>query len=130
MHRFQSPSTIFRFRCTSWLLCLKYLLVPATVGLLVYSMIQDQPELTFIALGLGGLAVVVAVFQWMMGAKTRCPLCMTPVMAANGCSKNRNARKFLGSYRARVAIFVVFRGHFRCPYCNEPSALQLRNRSR
>lgn len=130
MHRFQSPSTIARFRYTSLLLCFKYLLIPAALGLLIYSIFLNQKDLSFIAMGLGGLAVVVAILQWIMGAKTRCPLCMTPVMAANGCSKNRNARKLLGSYRLRVAVSVVFKGWFRCPYCNEPSALELRNKSR
>ncbi len=130
MHRFQSPSTIARFRYTSFLLCFKYLLIPAALGLLGYSIFRNNRELTYVGIGLGGLAVLVAILQWIVGAKTRCPLCMTPVMAANGCSKNRKALKLLGSYRLRVAVSVVFKGWFRCPYCNEPSVLQLRTKSR
>jgi cytochrome bd-type quinol oxidase subunit 1 len=130
MHRFQSPSTIARFRYTSLLLCFKYIVAPVALALLGYSIFQHNRDLTYLAIGLGGLAVLVAILQWIVGAKTRCPLCMTPVMAANGCSKNRKARKLLGSYRLRVATSVVFKGWFRCPYCNEPSVLETRTKNR
>lgn len=130
MHRFQSPASIARFRYSSLLLLLKALLIPTTLGLLGYSIFINDRHMTFQAIGLGGITVLVAIIQWISGAKTRCPLCMVPVLGSNSCSKNRKARRLFGSYRLRVAASATFRGHFRCPYCNEPSALQLRTRSR
>ena len=100
------------------------------MGVLAYSIFQNDRELTYAAIGLGGVSIILAIAQWIAGRKTRCPLCMTPVMAANGCSKNRKALKLLGSYRLRVAVSVVCKGSFRCPYCNEPSVLQLRTKTR
>ena len=63
-----------------------------------------------------------------LAAKTRCPLCLTPVLATKGCSKHRNARTLLGSHRLRVAMSVLFKGRFYCPYCHEPSVLEVRQK--
>ena len=59
---------------------------------------------------------------------TKCPLCVTPVLAAKNCSKGKNAKTFLGSHRLRVANNVLFKGYFRCPYCSEPTELTVRSR--
>lgn len=130
MHRFQSSSAIQRFRLASFLVFLKYLLIPTALGVLAWSLVQNDRRLTFVALGIGGVALLATLIQWIISTKTRCPLCMVPVLGSNGCSKNRNARRLFGSYRLRVAVSSLFRGHFRCPYCNEPSALQVRSRPR
>ena len=128
MHRFQSQSTITRFRLASFLLCLKLLLIPGILGLLAYSIIESNHELTYIALGAGGGTLMLTILQFLLAARARCPLCMTPVLGGKGCSKHRNARTFLGSYRLRVALAVIFKGSFKCPYCHEPSVLELRSR--
>lgn len=128
MHRFSSQSAIVRLKLASLLLCLKYFLALATVGILVYSLVESDPRLTWIALGCGVFTVVVVIVQWLLAAKTRCPLCLTPVLATKGCSKHRNAQTFLGSHRLRVALSVLFKGRFYCPYCHEPSALEVRQR--
>lgn len=128
MHRFQSKSTIIRFRFASLLLCLKCLLAPAAAGLLAYSIFKHDMTLTWIAIGLGCATLFALILQWIVAARTRCPLCLTPVLATKGCSKHRNAKTFLGSYRLRVSLAVLFKGAFRCPYCNEPSAMEVRNR--
>lgn len=128
MHCFQSNSTIVRFRVVSLLLTLNCLLIPVVAGLLIYSLIADDRQLILVAMGLGSAAIVVGVLQWMLATRTRCPLCMTPVLASKSCSKHRHARRFLGSFRLRVALAVLCRESFHCPYCHEQSAMQLRNR--
>ncbi|MES2438175.1 MAG: hypothetical protein V4584_03875 [Verrucomicrobiota bacterium] len=128
MHRFQSQSTITRLRSAAFLICLKCLLVPAVVGLLIYSILRDDRQLTYVAIGLGGVTILVIIFQWILASRARCPLCMTPVLATKGCSKHRNARTALGSYRLRASLAILFKGSFRCPYCNEPSVLEVRTR--
>lgn len=128
MHRFQSKSTIIRFRFASLLLCLKFLLAPAAGGLLAYSILRHDMKLTWIAIGLGGAALFTLILQWILASRTRCPLCLTPVLATKGCSKHRNAKTVLGSYRLRVSLAVLCKGSFRCPYCNEPSVMEVRNR--
>jgi hypothetical protein len=119
---------IYRFRLTALLLVLKCLMVPAIGGLLAYSMIRSNHQLTIIAMGIGLATLLLAIVQWMLATRTRCPLCMTPVLATKSCSKHRHARRFLGSYRLRVALAVLFRNSFHCPYCHEKSAMEVRTR--
>lgn len=128
MHRFPSKSTISRFQFVAFLLCFRCVAVPVVIGVLVYSFIQGDHELTLIALALGFVCAVMSIVQWLLAVRTRCPLCLTPVLARKGCAKHRNARTLLGSHRLRVALAILFRGRFLCPYCHEPSAMEVRSR--
>ena len=81
-----------------------------------------------IAILLGLLAILCFIFQCILAARALCPLCRTPVLAAKACAKHRNARTFLGSHRMRVAMGILFRDSFVCPYCHEPSVLEVRQK--
>lgn len=128
MHRFRSKSIIIRFQTVSLLILLKVLLVPSSLGILLYGIITNERKYIFLGGIVAGVTVILSVTQWILAARTRCPLCLTPVLAVKDCSKNRNAKKLFGSYRLRVAISVVLNGSFRCPYCNEPSAMKVRDK--
>lgn len=128
MHRFPSKSTIHRFRLIAFLLCFRCLAVPVAIGLLIYSFIHEDHALIIAAMGLGVVCVLMSLLQWLLAGRARCPLCMTSVLASRGCAKHRNARTLLGSYRLRVAMAILFRGAFYCPYCHEPSAMEVRSR--
>ncbi|MEX1048263.1 MAG: hypothetical protein WED15_01955 [Akkermansiaceae bacterium] len=128
MHCFRSKAVLFRFQIAALLLCLKWLLIPATLGLLLYSLLVLDRDLTIIALLLGALIISVAILQRLLAARTRCPLCMTEVLATKRCAKHRGARKFLGSYRLRVASGILFKDSFLCPFCHEPTAMEVRDR--
>lgn len=128
MHQFRSKSTVLRFRLNALLLVLKYAVVPVISGLLVYSFYKSDHGLAIFTLGLGFITLVMGILQWLMASRTRCPLCMTPVLGSKVCSKHRHARSFLGSFRLRVALAVLFRGSFLCPYCDEKSAMEVRLR--
>jgi hypothetical protein len=79
-------------------------------------------------LGLLALTPVAALIQRVLSDRARCPLCMTPPLVHKTCQRNRHARTFLGSYRLRVALSVLFRKHFTCPYCGEPTKCEVRRR--
>ncbi len=128
MHRLRSKSTIYRFRVAALLLCLKCILMPACGVILIYSIIIHDDELTLWAMGLIILTTLMVILQWLIAARTSCPLCLTPVLAVKNCMKHRHARTFLGSHRLRVAMAVLFKNSFRCPYCHEPTALEVRDR--
>ncbi len=72
--------------------------------------------------------LILVIFQLLVASRARCPLCLTPALASKGCSKHRSARRLLGSYRFRVAASILANGHFRCPYCGEPTAIEVRPR--
>jgi hypothetical protein len=128
MHRFPSRSIIVRFKFAAILLCLGAMMIPVVVGTIVYSIMTDDPSLTKIGIVLLVLAVLVAILQFLVGQRTRCPLCMAPVLAPGRCSKHRHARTLFGSHRLRVAVAIFFRNSFRCPYCNESAELEVRTR--
>ena len=130
MHRLRSKSAIHRFRFAAVLLCAKCVLVPFTLCLLLYSVIMNDRELIFISMGLLLLIGLVVILQWLIAARTGCPLCLTPVLAKKGCMKHRHARSVFGSHRLRVAIAILFKNSFRCPYCNEPTVLEVRGKYR
>jgi hypothetical protein len=128
MHRFSSRRSIIRIRITAVLISLKWFCTTAAIICMVWGLIADDNPTVLAGLALLLTAMVLVIAQWWYAAGTRCPLCLTPVMASNGCSRNRKARKFLGSYRLQVALAVLFTSRFRCPYCAEPSILLMRNR--
>jgi hypothetical protein len=128
MHRLRSRSTIYRFRFAALLLCFKCLLTPASAGVLVYSFVINDDQLTLIGLIMALVAICLVIAQWIVAARTNCPLCMTAVMAEKRCTKHRMSRTVCGSHRLRVALAILFRGSFRCPYCHEPTAMEVRVR--
>ena len=106
----------------------KCVLVPVTTVVLAWAVITSNMELAFIGLVMAGLSILILVLHWVVAARANCRFCITPVMAAKGCSLNRKAKSFLGNYQLRVALAVLFTGGFRCPYCGEPSILEVRQR--
>jgi hypothetical protein len=132
MHRFSSVHALRRFRLAMLLLLAKCLLTPVAAGVLLYALVmqQQQPNLLMIGAWLAGAAVLAAILQWIFANRANCPLCLTSVLASRGCMKHRNSRKLFGSYRLRVALSAFFRGYFRCPYCNEPTSLEVRERNK
>jgi hypothetical protein len=126
MHRLHSKSSIWRLRIAAALLCLKCLMVPSVAGLLLYSLIIHNTFLILTSAALLLLTGAIVVIQWIISQRTHCPHCMTPVLAAKQCAKHKRAKSLFGSHRLRVALSVLFRGMFRCPYCNEPTALEIR----
>ena len=98
--------------------------------LLLYGWLFDDVPKIQIAIAMLLALPLVALTQWITSTRARCPLCMTPVLADKSCAKHGNARSMLGSYRLRVAVAILFRNQFRCPYCGEPTVMQVRKRRR
>ncbi|MEO5915997.1 MAG: hypothetical protein ABIS50_17310 [Luteolibacter sp.] len=128
MHRFHSKSVIRRLRFAAFLLCLRYVLPVATVILLAISLLKNDHHMINVALSMGAVTIFSIIVQCIVATRALCPLCMTPVLASKGCSKHRNAKTLLGSHRFRVAVAVLFKGSFTCPYCHESSVLEVRPR--
>lgn len=130
MHRLPSHSTVTRFRVASVLIVLAALLIPSSLGLIVWAMVSDSRERMLLG-GILAIAALLLIFcQWLVGARARCPLCLQPSLLRKSCSKHRTARRLFGSHRLRVAVSIMCRGHFRCPYCGEPTAMEVRRYAR
>ncbi len=126
MHRLRSRHIVIRFKLASWTLVLKCLLVPAALILLGYALIEEDHKLACLALGMAVSTVPLAIWQWMLSLQARCPLCLVPPVAHRDCTKHSSARPLFGSYRLRVANSVIFKNHFRCPYCGEFTTMETR----
>ena len=123
MHHLHSASTVLRFRLAALLLILICLLAPVGLVLLLQSWLVNNLNLALTGSGLAILSLGLIIPQLAVGSHSRCPLCWTSVLAPKACSPHRHARKFLGSHCLRVAMGILFRKQFRCPYCNESTAL-------
>ena len=121
---------IVKLQLAALLLCVSRLLMPAAVVMAIMAVLSGETGHSKIALILGASSVVLALFQWIFASGGKCPLCTMPVLSRKGCSKHRNARCVAGSHRFPVAFGVLFKGHFRCPYCNEPTLLELKDSAR
>ena len=128
MHRLQSRSAIARFRLAAYLLVLGRTLLIGAICFMAFSVFVGHREHLVLASILMGVAITLIIIQWAASSRARCPLCLTPSLANKACAKNRNARSLFGSYRLRVATSIIFNNHFRCPYCNEPTVLEVRQR--
>jgi hypothetical protein len=126
MHHPRHSHTIRSLRITAFLLCLKRLVIVGTAIVFVSSFVTYDRRLAILGLGLVGLALLIALLQWMFASGARCSLCMMPVLSRKGCAKHRYAKRFLGSHRLRVALSILLKASFRCPYCNEPTILKLK----
>jgi Na+-transporting NADH:ubiquinone oxidoreductase subunit NqrB len=130
MHRPRHAHTIHSLQWAAFLLCLNRFLIVTTVLAVGALLVTGEARWSKLALILGGAVLVLALVQWICAASGKCPLCTMPVLSRKGCSKHRNARCVAGSHRFPVAFGVLFKGHFRCPYCNEPTMLALKDPAR
>jgi hypothetical protein len=126
MHRPRHAHTIRNLRIAAFLLCLKRLLIPVGLVLLLGSALRHDLRWAVAGAGVLGLSVGITFVQWIFSSSAKCPLCMMPPLGRRGCSRNRDAKRLLGSYRLRVALSILLKGRFRCPFCNEPTVLRLK----
>jgi len=119
-----------RFRTAALLILLKWLLITASLPLFGYALLFDDRNSSYIVIGLLGFAGVASIIHWMLGAQAKCPLCFVPSFSHQLQTKSTKALHFMGSYRLFVALGVIFKGHFHCPYCAENVAIQIRHHHR
>lgn len=128
MHRLPSSSAVRRIRLAALLLGGKCLITPAAAGVLAYSIVIGDRGLAAIGIGMLLLAGLIVLLQWLVAARSNCPLCMTPVLGIKECVRHHSARTFLGSHRLRVSMAVLCLNRFRCPYCGESCEVKARPR--
>ncbi len=126
MHRLRHPHTIRSLRIAAFLLCVKRFLIVSTPLLFLSSFFKNDAKLSLFGLGMIGLILLLALIQLMFASAAKCPLCLMPVLSRKGCSIHRSTKRFLGSHRQYVALSILLKGNFRCPYCSEPTILRLK----
>lgn len=130
MHHPRTISDVRRLRIASLLLLGNRLLILAAAGMLLVSLLASDQQLMVAGSSLVAVSFALIIVQWIAASRAGCPLCRTPVLAPMRCVKHRRARRLLGSYQLRVALAIMFTGRFRCPYCNEHTAMESREKLR
>ncbi len=128
MHHPSSVTDVRRLRIASYLLLGNRLLILTASGLLLVSLFANDLHMMIIGSVLLVITFVLIVAQWIAASHAGCPLCRTPVLAPMACMKHRKAKRLLGSYKLRVALAIMFKERFRCPYCNEHTAMEVREK--
>ena len=128
MHQLRSHSLLRAYRLAALLFCLKFLLLILGGIVLAYAGWENSWRIALLGCGLGAASIVASISRILLAGFVRCPLCAAAVFSPLGSTKHSKARKFLGSYRLPVALSILFRNHFLCPYCHEPTAMQVRPR--
>lgn len=128
MHRLRAQSIVYRFRVVAFLLCAKVVIGVVSIGVAIPAYLMNNRELLIYALFGILLAVLMTPLLWLTSPRTNCPLCMTPVLARKECSKHNRAKTVLGSHRICVALSILFKNSFVCPYCLEATAVKARVR--
>lgn len=128
MHHPHSASAARRLRIASLLLLANRLLILPAIGLLLVSLFTAEHKHMLLGSLLMAICLLLLMAQCIAARRAGCPLCRTPVLASMGCVKHRNAKCLFGSYSLRVALWITFVQRFRCPYCNEPTSMVVREK--
>lgn len=123
MHKLPNKSMVMRYRLVAILICLKWLLIVSLIGFFAYSFFVKDRELIIIGSKLAAVAGILFLVSVLYAPTCKCPLCRVSLLSGQSCSKSMKAKTFLGSYRLRVALDILFLNKFRCPYCNEPTEI-------
>lgn len=122
-----SKRTVLRFKLAAWLTPLLFLLIPASIGMGLYTLFVMEGKPARIALGLIMLLALVTLILGWLSRGTRCPRCLVGTFTRKNCSKHGSARLLLGSHHLHAAFSIIFRNSLHCPYCGEAIALKTRN---
>lgn len=128
MHRLPSHSIVRRFRVASLLVLLMFLSAPVALACIGYGFFSGEHRCLAIAGAVVAAGVFCMVLNFIIAGRLRCPLCMVPPLLNRRCSKHKEAKTLFGSHRLEVAQSILFKGSFRCPYCGEPTAMEVRER--
>jgi hypothetical protein len=128
MYYLPNRTVVKRFRFAAFLVLVKWLLITTAFPMFVYALQVERREMSYLAIGLMALAGLVCISHWLVGARARCPMCLVPSFSHKKMAKSAKAGHFMGSYRFFVALGVIFRGCFHCPYCAENVAVQIHRR--
>lgn len=101
----------------AWVFTLRFLTFVTTLGLLVTAVATRDPT-WLMGAGVGFLLWLgFSLLHAVEGATCRCALCTGSLFGVSKNTKHVRARHFLGSYRLRNSLQVVFTLSYRCPHC-------------
>ena len=125
MHQLHSISDVRRLRLASLLLLGNRLLMLTAMSMLLVSIFANDQYLMVFGSILVAASFVLIIALWIVASHAGCASCRASVLGPVGCVKHPRARRLLESNKLQAALAMMFKERFRCPYCNEPTAMQL-----
>lgn len=124
MHYIKSKSRANAFRLASSVFTCAYLSLFVTAGATIYVVTKNsENHLLFYGIVLGS-TLLLWTLAIIISGTCRCQLCQASTMRSLKCSHHSKAKRLLRSYRLRIAIDILLKGHFRCSYCGEVFSLK------
>ncbi len=128
MHRVRSNRQIFCLRLSAICFIIMYAAIAASISVVAFGLWHADTQIVEMSLYIVVGVLVTAIIYRISAGSASCPLCRSQPMLSKRCQRNRKASQLLGSYRAIVALCILFTNKFRCPYCGEPSRCQVKPR--
>ncbi len=119
MRYHRSKRTLLDLKCGACHFIFNLLSVITALGLAVYATVYYDLPTLYIAVITGAVWMISSFVYLLKANSLRCPLCLVPIYAHKRCTKNREAKQIMGSYRLAVSLSILCRGHYRCIYCGE-----------
>lgn len=129
MHRLSSKRAVRALRISALSLVVSMIGLISVLLALVFAYITNDWEALVRALQAGAVPLFAYLLYKIFSSGVRCPLCHGGLVSKNLCSKNRQAKRLLGSYRLRVSLGVLSLNRFRCPCCGELVEVRARDRN-
>jgi hypothetical protein len=126
MHKLRFKSQLHAFRIASLLICIEFLCIACALAMFAGAAVAIKLGYALIGIGLGILAGLTSFTRALTVGHIRCPLCMAAVFSPLNTNRHRDAWPLPGRQRLRIAFSILFRGSFRCPDCDESTAMKLR----
>jgi len=121
MHHQRSAYSLRQLRRGAYHFLLNVVLGITGICAVGYSVYHNNEAWLYMSLGLLAFWLFSLLTFFIKGSNLRCSLCMSPLWLSRKCQRPKNVKPAFGiSYRLGLALGVVFKGRYRCPYCGEP----------
>jgi hypothetical protein len=126
VHRIRHEHVLNSLRFGSALLLLALCMAGVSLVAVILGFWMQNNVVLLSALGILILSGVIFIIFRILASSARCPLCFCPVLFPKNETCHTNSVTLMGSHRLRVMTDILTKAEFRCPYCNEPTACELK----
>ena len=121
MHRQSSTRALKLLRFGALHFLFNFLLLPTAVVLMMIWLVLGNREWLLIGSITVAVLILSVIMFFLIHRMWQCPLCMGRIWIRQGCRRHQKAVTAFGmSCRLGVALSVVKKQSYRCPYCGDP----------
>ena len=114
MQYFRNQRTLIRLIAAAFFEWAKLVLAVVATGQLLMGGFYLDHHRIIQGGSISALAIFSLVFGLVLGRRTFCPLCMTPILGISRCHPHRRLKSMMGSARLKVAWDVLVKCRILC----------------